>query len=191
MKSATAYLKALWSDWPARMVGPLSLVALFTPIVLPASAVNEYLGGGRLVWGLSFLCLLVAGYRTWLSEHRKRRAERLNPLFEDLRDLTELWERIRSTYRDSELVNFPLSGFDVKHWTEEHKQLCRLLTLTSTHARRCASCFADLEIRETLPFVAAVTGRAGPGSVDARIYTSLLSEHRAQLESHRARLGAV
>ena len=191
MKLATAYLKALWSDWLARMVGPFSLVALFTPIVLPASVVKDFLGGGRLVWGLSFLCLLIAGYRTWLMEHRKRRAERLTPLLEDIRDLTELWDKIRFTYRDSELVNFPLSGFDVNHWTEEHKQLCRLLTLTLAHTRRCASCFADLGIGETLPFVAAVTGTGGPGSVDARIYTSLLSEQRVRLKSHRARLEAV
>lgn len=117
------FLKTLWNDWPARMTGPLSLILLFVPILAPQFTA-KYLGGTTLVWLVCFLCLIVAAYRAWLLEHRARIAEKLDPLIEDANLLRQLWDKIQYDHRESQLIRFPLAGFDVKEWEEVHKQRC-------------------------------------------------------------------
>lgn len=125
-----AYIKAVWGDWVARMTGPLSLILLFTPLFNP-NFTAQHLGGSNLVWIVAFLCLIVSTFRAWLREHRTRLAERLDPLIEDARLLRELWDKIQYDHKDSRLISFPLSGFDIEKWEEVHKQLLRLFFWTS------------------------------------------------------------
>src|SRR5258708_26744677 len=130
-----AFLKAIGSDWVARMTGPLSLILLFVPVFAPDLS-TQYLGGNTLVWIVAFICLIVSTYRAWLSEHRTRLAAKLDPLVDDARLLRELWDKIQYDHKDSSFIGFPLSGFDVEKWEEVHKQLLRLYFWTALQSRR-------------------------------------------------------
>ncbi|MBL8230658.1 MAG: hypothetical protein JNL98_19355 [Bryobacterales bacterium] len=93
---------------------------------------------GTLVWIVAFICLIVSTYRVWLQEHGARLAEKLDALLEDAQLLRDLWEKIQDDHKDSNLVVFPLSGFDIEKWEEVHKQLLRLyfthrFTLNGAH----------------------------------------------------------
>jgi hypothetical protein len=84
----------------------------------------------------------------WLSEHGRRPAERLDPLIGEIGRLREFWGKIPYDYRDSELIRFPLAGFDVEKWEEVHKQLLRLFFWTSLHVDRALSCFPGVGIKQ-------------------------------------------
>jgi len=185
--SIGAYLKALWNDWPARMTGPLSLILLFVPLVAPDVTV-KYLGGSVLVWIVSFLCLIISTYRAWLSEHRTRLAAKLDPLIEEVRPLRELWDKIQYDHKDSPLISFPLSGFDVEKWEEVHKQLLRLYFWTCLQGRQAAACFAELAITERPQLADLMANQDARRSINALGYTKLLEEHAALLARHRARI---
>jgi hypothetical protein len=181
------YLKALWSDWPVRMTGPLSLILLFVPLLAPQFTA-QHLGGRTLVWIISLICLIVSTYRAWLSEHRARLAEKLDPLIEDVRRLRELWDKIQYDHRDSTLIQFPLSGFEVEKWEEVHKQLLRLLFWTSLQAHRAVWRFEDLGITEQPRISAVMNNQDQRRSLNALGYTKLLEEHEALLARHRGRI---
>ena len=168
------------------MTGPLSLILLFTPLVVP-KVTAQYLGGSTLVWIVAFICLLVSSYRIWLSEHRARLAQRLEPLIEDARRLRELWEKIQYDNPNSQLVKFPLSGFDVEKWEEVHKQLLRLYFWTNLQGRNAEQCFTSLGMpRPRLPEVMA--DQFQRRAVNGLGYTKLIDEHLALLESTRKRI---
>jgi hypothetical protein len=185
--AAGAYLKALWSDWPARMTGPLSLILLFVPLLAPQFTA-QLLGGSTLVWIVSFVCLIVSTYRAWLSEHRARLAEKLDPLIEDVRLLRELWDKIQYDHRDPTLIRFPLSGFDVEKWEEVHKQLLRLFFWTSLQADRVVWRFKDLGITERPRLADVMNNQHQRRGINAHGYSKVLEEHAALLARHRARI---
>jgi hypothetical protein len=181
------YLNAIGRDWLARMTGPLSLILLFVPRIAP-DLTSKYLGGSLLVWIVAFICLIVSSYRAWLSEHRSRLAEKLDPLIEDVRLLREFWDKIRYDHKDSRLIDFPLSGFDVEKWEEVHKQLLRLLYRTSLHADRARWCFVALGIGECPRLADVMSDQTARRSLNALRYTKLLEEHAALLSCQRARI---
>lgn len=185
--AAGSYLKAVWGDWLARMTGPLSLVLVFLPLVLPPFTAR-YLGGGGLVWIVSFLSLIVTTYRAWLSEQRARLAEKLDPLIEEVGELRRFWERIQHDHRDSVLIQFPLSGFDAEKWEEVHKQLLRLYFWTWLHAARVVRCLDDLRITERALWADVMNNQYKRQALDALGYSRLLEEHAAFLTRHRARI---
>jgi len=80
-----------------------------------------------LVWIVAFICLIVSSYRAWLSEHRSRLAEKLDPLIEDVRLLREFWDKIHTITR-TRADDFPLSG-DVEKWEEVHKAALALCSI--------------------------------------------------------------
>jgi hypothetical protein len=181
------FIKTLWNDWPARMTGPLSLILLFIPILAPQFTSN-YLGGTTLVWFVCFLCLIVAAYRAWLLEHRTRIAEKLDPLIEDANLLRQLWDKIQYDYRESDLIRFPLAGFDVKEWEEVHKQLLRLFFWTNLQAHRVQWRFKEIGVTQQ-PRLSAVMGNQNlRGTMNGLEYTKLLEEHAALLARQRQRL---
>jgi hypothetical protein len=183
----SAYLKAIGSDWVARMTGPLSLILLLVPLLAP-DLTAQYLGGSTLVWIVAFICLIVSTYRAWLSEHRARLAEKLDPLMEDARLLRGLWDTIQYDHKDSRFISFPLSGFDVENWEEVHKQLLRLYFWTLLQSRRAAGCFADLAIAEQPRLAAVMNDQCQRGALNALGYTKLLEEHAALLARHRTQI---
>lgn len=183
----SAYLKAFWTDWLAKMTGPLSLILVLVPLVAPGFTTKR-LGGSTLFWIFSFVCLVASGYRAWLAEHRARLAEKLDPLIEDVRLLRELWDDIQFRYKDSQLVRFPLSGFDVERWEEEHKQLLRLFFWTSIHAGRAASCLSGLGITEGPCLTFVMNNQDARRSLDALGYAKLLEQHTALLAKLRAQI---
>ncbi len=184
-----AYLKVLWRDWLARMTGPLSLVLLFVPLLAPEFTA-EHLGGSTIVWIISFLCLVVSSYRAWLTEHRGRLAEKLDPLIEDVRSLREFWEEVQYRYRDSELIRFPLAGFSVENWEELHKQLMRLYFWTSLQGRSAEVQFAVLGIEERPQLSVLMNNQDHRRSLNAFGYTALSrNSWRGRKGSHSKKLG--
>ena len=183
---AWPFLKTLWRDWPVRMTGPLSLVLLFTPIIAPQFTA-QHLGGNALLWVLAFSCLVVAAYRAWLLEHRARVAEKLDPLIEDAKLLRHLWDKIQYDHRESNLIQHPVFGFDVKEWEEVHKQLLRLFFWTNLQALRVQVRFTELGVTEQSP-LAAVMRDQNARTVNALQFTKALEEHTAMLVDLRQRL---
>lgn len=182
-----AFFKAVAADWLSRMTGPLSLILLFTPLALP-KVTAEYLGGNTLVWIVAFIGLFVSSYRIWLSEHRARLTQRLEPLIEDAGQLRELWEKIQYDYPNSQLIKFPLSGFDIEKWEEVHKQLLRLYFWTSVQGRHAEACFTSLGM-ERPRLAEVITDQFQRRAVNGLGYTKLVDDHLALLESSRKRIG--
>lgn len=182
-----AFFNAVSSDWLSLMTGPLSLVLLFTPLVLP-KVTAEYLGGSTLVWVVAFIGLFVSSYRIWLTEHRARLAQRLEPLIEEAQQLLEFWDKIRYDDPDSQLLKFPLSGFDVESWEEVHKQLLRLYFWTDLQGRHAETCFSSLGMAR--PRLAEVIGdQSRRRAVTGIGYTKLIEDHLGLLEISRKRVG--
>ena len=183
------FIKTLWNDWRARMVGQLSLILLFIPILAPQFTA-KYLWGSTRVWLVCFLCLIVAAYRAWRLENRARTAERLDPLIEDAKLLRQLWDKIQYDHRESKFIQFPLTGFDVKEWEEVHKQLLRLLFWTSLQGQQAMQRFKEIGITEP-PRLSLVMGDQNlRGALNALEYTKLMEEHAALLAHQRKRLEA-
>lgn len=171
------------------MTGPLSLILLFIPVLVPQFTAR-YLGGTTLVWLVSFFCLIVAAYRSWLLEHRGRIAEKLDPLIEDADLPQQFWENIQYDRRDSELIRFPLAGFDVKEWQEVHKQLARLFFWTNLQAHQVQRRFNEIGITEQ-PHISTVMGNQNlRGSMNGLDYTKMLGGHAAMLAEQRKRISA-
>jgi hypothetical protein len=67
------YFAAIWSDWIARMSGIASLI--FTILGVYSDTFVGIPGANRarlFLWASAILCFLVANYRIWLDEHKKR-----------------------------------------------------------------------------------------------------------------------
>jgi hypothetical protein len=169
------------------MTGPLSLVLLFAPMLLPPGVANAL--GTPLVWGLGALCVLIAAYRAWLSEHRLRLAERLDPLIEDVRLMRDLWLTIEYDYASSTLVRLPLAGFEVKEWEPVHRQLLRLMQSTQVHGPRVQGVFLNLGISaEQVRFLAVLNDQNARINLTAPEFTKLLDAHATMLAEMRARI---
>ena len=87
-----SFFRVIASDWPSLMTGPLSLILLFTPLMFPKFTAQY--GGNTLVWIVAFICFFVSSYRIWMTEHRARLAQKLEPLIGDAQQLRELWGKI-------------------------------------------------------------------------------------------------
>ena len=182
MTAVLAYLKTIGSDWLARMTGPLSLVLLFVPFAVPRFSHSA------LVWIVAFICLTVSTYRAWLSEHRVRSAEKLDPLIEAIGQLHKLWDDIQYDHKDSDSIRFPLAPFSVERWTEVHKQLLRLYFWTALESQRLTSCFAELGIAERPRLTDVMNEQNSRRSLNALGYTRLLDDCADLLTRHRARI---
>lgn len=181
------FLKAVFGDWLARMTGPLSLILLFAPLLIPRTTA-QYPGGNTLIWIVAFVCLCVSSYRIWLSEHRARLAQGLEPLIEDARQLRALWATIQYEYSKSELIRFPLGGFDVEKWEEVHKQLLRLFFWTGIQGQHAEKCFVILGIRERPRLAEVIGDQFQCRSINGLAYTKLIDDHLALLENSRKRI---
>lgn len=179
---AQPFIKTLCKDLPTLMTGPLSLILLFVPIIAPR------LGGRALVWVVAFVCLLVSAYRAWLLEHRARLAEKLDALIEEAHLLSQLWDRIQYDHPKSEFIHFPLAGFDVKEWKEDHKDLLRLYFWTNLQAERAAWRFKELGINERPQLSAVMLDQNLRRRTSGLDYTNLLKEYAALLVRQRQRL---
>jgi len=182
-----SYLKSVWTDLGARMTGGASLILLLAPMLFP-KLTAEVVGSNTLVWLFAAGCLVVSSYRVWLGERRARQAERLDPLVEDVEAIRALWERIEYDHGDSPLIRFPLAGFDVERWEEVHKQLLRLLCLTSVHASRANSCFARLRISGQPRIAELMNDQTARRCIDSLGFSKLLEEHEALLKAYRKRI---
>src|SRR4051794_37826461 len=74
------FLRAIWSDWPSRMSGPLTVPFAAAALFLPGNA-------SRLLFGtLAVLCGIVSCYRVWAVEYAaaQQAQERFDASFKSL-----------------------------------------------------------------------------------------------------------
>jgi 8-oxo-dGTP pyrophosphatase MutT (NUDIX family) len=181
-----AYFTTIWNDWLAKMIGPLSLILLFVPLLAP-DFTTRYMVSNTLVWLVALACLIFSTFRAWLNEHRARMAGKLDPLIKDAGMLRELWEQIQYDHKDSEFVRFPLAPFTVEKWTETHKQLLRLYFWTGLQAQQLKDCFNELGITEPPRLFDLMNNQDARRSITALQYSKLLEEHTDLLRHHQDR----
>jgi hypothetical protein len=103
------FASAFFEDWKTAMLGVGSLVSPFLNIILQ-QVYPEKIHIPSAVLFISFaICVVLAAYRVWQKEHRKRLAQPLVTAKQDLEKLRQHWKKHEEVYHKRNVVYNPLA----------------------------------------------------------------------------------